>query len=216
MKVNGIDVVASGASIDRARAAVVLLHGRGGMAEDMLEFAQAFEDRDLTYLAPQAPGKTWYPRSFLAPLAHNEPYLTRSLATVADIVRDLKSLGLPAHRIALIGFSQGACLALEYAARNAERFGGVAALSGGLIGPDGTTRDYAGSLDGTPAFIGCSDVDPHIPLARVNESAVVMQRLGANVTKRIYPNVGHAVVDDEVRAVRAMLGSIQTTQERYS
>ncbi len=127
----------------------------------------------------------------------------------------MKSSGLPTNRIALIGFSQGACLALEYAARNAERFGGVAALSGGLIGPDGTSRDYAGSLDGTPIFLGCSDVDSHIPLARVNESAAVMQRLGANVTKRIYPGLGHTVVDDEVRAIRAMLGSIQATRERY-
>lgn len=216
MTANGYEIVESGAPLDTARGAVVLLHGRGGMAEDMLALAKAFSERDIAYLALQAPNRTWYPHSFLSPIAQNEPYLTGSLAAVGEAIRSLKSAGLPADRIALIGFSQGACLALEYAARNAERFGGVAALSGGLIGPDGTPRDYQGSLAGTPVFIGCSDVDAHIPLERVNESAAVLTRLGASVTKRIYPGMGHTVVDDEIRAIQAMLAAIPGHEKERS
>ncbi|HEX2840467.1 alpha/beta hydrolase [Hyphomicrobium sp.] len=208
MTKNGYEIARSGAPLDKARGAVILLHGRGGMAEDMLALSEAFAQRDISYVALQAPSRTWYPHSFLAPISQNEPHLTHSLAAVGEAVRSLKSAGLSSERIALIGFSQGACLALEFAARNAERFGGVAALSGGLIGQDGTPRDYRGSLAGTPVFIGCSDVDSHIPLERVNESAAVVQRLGANVTKRIYPGMGHTVVDDEIRAIRAMLAAI--------
>lgn len=208
MASNGYETVTWGAPLDTARGAVILLHGRGGMAEDMLTLAEAFAQHDIAYLALQAPGRTWYPRSFLAPIAQNEPDLSHSLTAVGEAVRALKTAGLPAERIALVGFSQGACLALEFAARNAERFGGVAALSGGLIGPSRTPRDYQGSLAGTPAFVGCSDVDSHIPLERVNESAAVLQRLGANVTKRIYPGMGHTIIDDEVRAIQAMLATI--------
>jgi len=216
MTANGYETVTSGAPLDKARAAVILLHGRGGLAEDMLALAEAFAQRDIAYRALQAPGRTWYPRSFLAEIAQNEPYLTHSLAAVGEAVGTLKTSGLPAERIALIGFSQGACLALEFAARNAERFGGVAALSGGLIGPNGTPRDYQGSLAGTPVFVGCSDVDSHIPLERVNESGAVLQRLGANVTKRIYPGMGHTVVDDEVRAIQAMLATIPEREKERS
>jgi phospholipase/carboxylesterase len=202
-----IRTLTAGAPLDRARAAVVMLHGRGGSAEDILSLADALEMPDLAYVAPQAPGHTWYPLSFLAPMAQNEPALSRALATVGAVVGAIAEGGVPAERVVLLGFSQGGCLALEYAARNARRYGGVAGLSAALIGPPGTPRDYAGSLAGTPMFLGCSDVDGHIPLWRVQESTRVLRALGAEVTERIYPGMGHTINDDEIAQVRRMLGS---------
>ncbi len=187
--------------------AVILLHGRGAGPEDMLGLAETLGRPDLAFMAPPAPGRTWYPYSFLAPLADNEPALSRALAQVDATVTGLGSKGFAPERIVLVGFSQGACLALEYAARHARRYGGVAALSGGLIGPEGTVRDYAGSLAGTPIFIGCGDRDGHIPLWRVRESTAVLQGLGAEVTERIYPGMGHSVNEDEIGHVRAILSS---------
>ena len=200
-----IRTLTAGAPLDRARAAVVMLHGRGGSAEDILSLADALEMPDLAYVAPQAPGHTWYPLSFLAPIAQNEPALSRALATVGAVVVAIAEGGVPAERAVLIGFSQGGCLALEYAARNARRYGGVAGLSAALIGPPGTPRDYAGSLAGTPMFLGCSDVDGHIPLWRVQESTRVLRGLGAEVTERIYPGMGHTINDDEIAHVRKLL-----------
>lgn len=189
----------------RAKAAVVLIHGRGATAEGILDLADAFDVPGVAYVAPQAATRTWYPHSFLAPLAANEPALSQALATIDRVVQDIVREGVTEERIILAGFSQGACLALEYAARHARRWGGVAAFSGGLIGPDGTPRDYAGDLAGTPVFLGCSDVDAHIPLDRVHTSADVLARLGGSVTKRIYPGMGHTIVEDEVKHVRAIL-----------
>jgi len=197
--------VSAGEDIARANAAVVLIHGRGASAEGMLSLADAFAVPGIAYVAPQAQGMTWYPHSFLAPLAANEPSLSRALATVGSVVGDLAAKGVPRERIVLLGFSQGACLALEYAARNASRWGGVVALSGGLIGPEGLPRSYAGTLDGTPVFLGCSDVDAHIPLDRVHDSADIMARLGGTVTKRIYPGMGHTIIADEVAHVQELL-----------
>ena len=182
-----------------------MLHGRGGSAEDILSLADALEMPDLAYVAPQAPGHTWYPLSFLAPIAQNEPALSRALATVGAVVGAIAEGGVPAERVVLLGFSQGGCLALEYAARNARRYGGVVGLSAALIGPPGTPRDYAGSLAGTPMFLGCSDVDGHIPLWRVQESTRVLRGLGAEVTERIYPGMGHTINDDEIARVRKLL-----------
>jgi phospholipase/carboxylesterase len=170
---SAITIAAAGAPLKDARAAVVLLHGRGGSADDILSLAGALRQADLAYVAPRAPGHTWYPHSFLAPLEQNEPFLSRSLATVAAIVNDLAGRGIPSGRVALIGFSQGGCLALEFAARNAKRYAGIAGLSAGLIGPPGLTRDCQGSLDGTPVFLGCSDIDARIPLDRVRVSTRV-------------------------------------------
>jgi len=199
-------VLSAGAPLARARAAVILLHGRGASAASMLELAEVFAQPDLAFLAPQAPGHTWYPLSFLAPLTANEPALSRALATVGDTVGEVIADGLAPERIVLLGFSQGGCLALEYAARNARRYGGLVGLSAGLIGPPGTPRNYAGSLAGTPAFLGCSDVDAQIPLARVHESTQALRALGGEVTERIYPGMGHTINDDEVDAVREVLG----------
>lgn len=201
-------VFAAGASLREARAAAVLVHGRGSNAADMLGLAGEFGQDDIAYLAPEAAQRTWYPYSFLAPLAQNEPHLTNALATVGETLAHLAREGFGAERVALIGFSQGGCLALEYAARNATRYGAVAGLSAGLIGPPGTPRDYAGAFAGTPVFLGCSDVDGHIPLARVHESRDVLTRMGANVTERIYPGMGHTVNADEIEHVRILLAGL--------
>lgn len=199
------NVLRAGAPLGAARAAMVLVHGRGASAEDILGLADAFEAKDMAYLAPQARSGSWYPRSFMAPIAENEPYLGDALRTLSEVVAEVERQGAPSEKIVLLGFSQGACLALEFAARNARRFGGVVALSGGLIGPAGTPRNYAGSLAGTPVFLGCSDVDFHIPLKRVHESTEVLKRLGGDVTEVIYPGMGHTIVQDEVEHVKTIL-----------
>ena len=204
----GQPVLAYGTPLGEARAAMVLLHGRGASAEDILGIAGEIGRDRVAYLAPDAAANTWYPYSFLAPIAQNEPWLSSALAFVARVVDDVRAAGIPAERTLLLGFSQGACLTLEFTARNATRYGGVAALTGGLIGPDGTPRDYAGSLEGTPIFIGSSDPDPHIPVQRVHESAEVLSSMGASVTTRIYPGMGHTVNADELRHVRSMVDEV--------
>ena len=192
----------------RAKAAVLMLHGRGASAESMLALADALAQPGLAYLAPQAVGHSWYPHSFTAPIERNEPWLSSALRSVDRLLERLGEGGFPAPRVALLGFSQGACLGLEYAARHARRYAGAIGLSGGLIGPEGTPRDYPGSLAGTPVFLGCSDIDPHIPLARVHETTEVLRRLGADVTERIYPGMGHLINDDEMKFVRGLLASL--------
>jgi predicted esterase len=171
----------------------------------MLDLAKEFRADDIAYLAPQAAGSTWYPHSFLSPIALNEPGLSSALKVLQELVATLEQQEIPAARIAMLGFSQGACLTLEFAARHARRYAAIIGLSGGLIGPPGTLRDYAGSFDGAPTFLGCSDVDPHIPLQRVHESAEVFRRLDASVDERIYPRMGHTVNRDELLAVQALL-----------
>ncbi len=198
----------AGASLDEAEAAVVMVHGRGATARSILSMADELPTDRVAYLAPQAAGNSWYPNSFLSSIESNEPGLSSGLGVVGDAVSDAADAGVPPERTLLMGFSQGACLASEFAARNARRYGGVAALSGGLIGPEGTPRDYDGSLDGTPVFVGCSDVDPHIPLERVRETTEVFERLGADVDERIYEGMAHTVNQDEIRAVREMVSSL--------
>ncbi len=199
-----------GAPLDKARAAMIMVHGRGANARSILTLVPELAQPDIAYVAPQAANNTWYPYSFLQPIASNEPFLTSALNTLAALVRRLNDAGFPNEKIMLLGFSQGACLASEFLARNAARYGGLFALSGGLIGPDGTPRDYPGSLDGTPVFLGCSDIDPHIPLARVHESTEVLRKLGGNVTKRIYPGMGHIVNQDEIEFVRGVMKTLGT------
>lgn len=204
----GQPVMTTGRALQDARAAVILVHGRGGSAEDILNLSQQFNLSAFAYVAPQAQGHTWYPESFLAPLDRNEPGLSSGLQMIDDVVATLGEQGIAPEHIVIGGFSQGACLALEYVARNARRYGGVFAFSGGLIGPDGTPRDYPGTLDGTPIFIGCSDVDGHIPLRRVEESAEILAGHGAKVDKRIYPGMGHTINEDEISAVQKMLQDV--------
>ena len=204
----GQQVATAGAPLERAKGAVVMVHGRGATAENILTLAQPLDRPEFAYLAPQASGNTWYPNSFMAPIASNEPGITSGMQAIADVLARVEAAGIPAERTVLLGFSQGACLSSEFAARHARRYGGVCALSGGLIGPDGTPRDYAGSLDGTPIFMGCSDVDFHIPAERVEFSAQVLRDLGADVTLRLYRGMGHTVNEDEIAHVQAILDRV--------
>lgn len=214
----GQPVRTAGAPLAAARAAVVMVHGRGASAESILTLAPALAAPGVAFLAPQAAGGShggqWYPYGFMAPVAQNEPGITSAMRAVARALEQVAAAGIPPERTLLLGFSQGACLATEFAARHARRYGGLAALSGGLIGPDGTPRDYAGSLDGTPVFLGCSDVDGHIPAPRVRESAEVLRRLGGEVTMRLYPGMGHLVNDDEIAEVQRMIaGALASGRE---
>lgn len=199
-------VLTFGPPLSAARVVMIMVHGRGASAEDMLGLAAEIGAADVAVLAPQAAGRTWYPYSFLSPMQENEPGITSGLGVVARLVEGLVAQQIAHERIALLGFSQGACLSLEFAARNAQPYKAVFGLSGGLIGPPGTPRDYPGSFAGAPVFLGCSDIDAHIPLARVQESAQVFRRMGARVDERIYPRMGHTVCDDEIAAVRSLLG----------
>ncbi len=205
-------VLFMGEPLGQARAAMVMVHGRGATAEDILELAVELNRTGFAYLAPQAANNSWYPQSFLAPIASNEPWLSSALDRLSTVLQRVEEGGIPRERTILLGFSQGACLALEFAARHAQHYGGVAALSGGLIGPDGTPRDYPGSFAGTPVFLGCSDRDPHIPKERVQQSAEVLRRLGADVTMRLYPNMGHMVNQDEIDFVGGMMAALIPSQ----
>ena len=204
----GQPLLLAGEPLESAKAAMIMMHGRGATAEDILMLADEFKQPGFAYLAPQAAGNSWYPNSFLAPIASNEPGLSSGLAVIASLLEQLIQAGISSERTMILGFSQGACLSLEFVARNARRYGGVAGLSGGLIGPEGTPRSGSGSLAGTPVFLGCSDIDPHIPKARVQETAEVLQRLGGDVTMRLYPRMGHTVNRDELRSVQAMMSAL--------
>lgn len=204
----GQPVLAGGALLSRARGALILTHGRGATAQGISSLAPLLGAERLAWYAPQAAGNSWYPFSFLSPIPQNEPGISSGIQALADLVADIEGGGVPAERIALVGFSQGACLTLEFVARHARRYGAVIAFSGGLIGPDTTPRHYSGSLDGTPVLIGCSDIDPHIPLARVHESAEVLGRMGGAVDTRIYPGMGHLVNDDEIAAARTLVQAL--------
>lgn len=188
-----------------ARLAVIMLHGRGGSAADILGLAPDLHTTDVLYLAPSAADDSWYPYSFLTPMDRNEPGLSSGLRVIGRLIEELAQQGIPSQRVALLGFSQGACLSLEFAARHARHYAAVMGLSGGLIGPVGTPRNYAGSLHPTPVFLGCSDIDAHIPVGRVQESGEVFRRLGAMVDERIYPDMGHTINEDELDVVRLLL-----------
>ena len=201
----GQPVLAYGPPLAGARLAAILIHGRGASADDILGIAHELALPDVAYLAPEAAGHAWYPYSFLAQTEQNEPGLSSALLVIDGLVQHLGQQGIPPERVVLMGFSQGACLTLEFAARHARRYAAIAGFSGGLIGPPGTARDYPGSFDGTPVFIGCSDVDPHIPVERVRESAEVFRSMGARVDERIYPGMGHTISQAEIDAVRNLL-----------
>jgi phospholipase/carboxylesterase len=207
-------IATAGASLARAGTAAILLHGRGATAESMLSLADELALPGTAYLAPQAPGGAWYPYSFLAPLAANEPFLSQSLAFIGRIIDEVVAQGVVSHRLALVGFSQGGCLGLEYAARNPRGLGAVVGLSAGLIGPPGTPRDYPGSLAGTRVLLGCSDVDTHIPLDRVHESTRVLRGLGAEIDERIYPGMDHTINQDEIQGLRTLLAHVSEPASR--
>ena len=201
----GQPVLLAGQPLSRARAAMLMVHGRGARAEDVLSLADQLSQPGFAYLAPQAADNTWYPNRFLVPLMENEPWLSSALEFVGEVLKQIVATGIPAEHTILLGFSQGACLTLEFAARNARRFGGIMGLSGALIGPDDTPRDYGGSLAGTPVYLGCSDADLHVPKERVDETAEVMRKMGGNVTERLYPNMDHTINQDEIDFVRGIM-----------
>jgi len=194
----GQRLVSAGASLAEASSVMILVHSRGNRAESIVELGQALPYPGMAYLAPQAANYTWYPHSFLAPIEQNEPGITSGIRVLADLVTRVEEAGIPAERIILAGFSQGACLASEFLARHARRYGGLLVFSGGIIGPLGLPRAYPGTLDGTPIFIGCSDTDFHIPLERVHETAELFSQMGAQVTKKIYPGMGHTIIQEEI------------------
>ena len=200
-------VLSRGPSLGEGRLVAILIHGRGASAEDILSLTGQLRARDVTYLAPQAGGGTWYPYSFLSPIAQNEPDITSGLQVISGLIDQVTKARVRPDRVVLMGFSQGACLSLEFAARHAQRFAAVIGLSGGLIGPPGTPRNYGGSMEGTPVFLGCSDIDPHIPLERGHETAEVFRRLGASVDERIYPRMGHTINRDELEAIDGLLAT---------
>ncbi len=203
-------ILTSGPAPEAAAAALVLLHGRGATAESILTLHRALAIDGLAAVAPQAAGHTWYPQSFLAPIEANQPHLDSALRRVGSLVGDLIARGVPSERIAILGFSQGACLATEFVARHPRRYGAVMGLTGGLIGPPGTPRDYDGSLAGTPVFLGSSDPDPHVPFARVRETEAVLAGLAATVELRRYPGMPHTINEDQIQACRALLRAMVT------
>lgn len=204
----GMPVRTMGEPLHKARAAMVMVHGRGATAESILTLVPVLTAPGFAFLAPQASGNTWYPNSFMAPIPSNEPGISSGIAAIADVITMIGDAGIPLEKTMLLGFSQGACLSVEYAARNAARYGGIATLSGGLIGPDGTPRNYVGSFDDTPIFLGCSDIDGHIPALRVTESASVLRHMGARVTMKLYPGMGHLVNEDEIASVSSMMQEV--------
>jgi phospholipase/carboxylesterase len=195
----------AGTALQDAEAALVLAHGRGATARSILQMGRQLHEDGLALLAPQADRNTWYPNSFLQPVESNEPGRSSGLQAIEDVVERANDHGIPTERVTVLGFSQGACLGTEFVARNPRRYGGVVALSGGLIGETVDPDEFEGSLDETPAFLGCSDVDPHIPEKRVHVTTEVLERLEADVEERIYEGMGHGVNDDEIEYVSGMV-----------
>lgn len=204
----GQPVLEAGKPLGEAPVAVIMVHGRNAGPENILDLVLRLARSEVTYLAPAAANRSWYPYSFMAEIASNEPGISSGIAVLASLVARVEAAGIPRDHVVVLGFSQGACLATEFAVRHASRFGGVVAFSGGAIGPPGTTWDESGRFDGTPVFFGCSDVDSHVPASRVIESAELCARMGASVTKRIYPGMGHLVNDDEIAWAQGLIDSV--------
>lgn len=204
----GQPLVTEGAPLGKSAVVVIMVHGRNAAPRNILSLVPSFGHPDITYLAPTAAGGTWYPLSFMADKEKNEPGLSSALGVLEQLVQHVVRSGIGKDGIVLLGFSQGACLTSEFAASHADRYGGVVLYSGGLIGPPGTSWNYSGSFGGTPVFLGCSDVDAHVPKTRVDESAAVFERMGATVSERIYPGMGHLVNEDEIAFTRTLLDGI--------
>jgi phospholipase/carboxylesterase len=194
-----------GVPLDQAAGAVILLHGRGGSAEDILSLAGEIYHPQLAYLAPQAAGHSWYPNSFLAPIAQNEPWLTSALAKVGATVQLAEDAGVATGRIVIGGFSQGACLSTEFVARHPARYAGLIAFTGGLIGPPDADLLHSGNLQGMPAFLGSGDPDPHVPWSRVEQSAKILQGMNASVTLRRYRGRPHTISPEELDFARRLI-----------
>lgn len=197
-----------GATLAKAKAAMIMVHGRGATAESMLPLAEEFAQPDFHYIVPQAANHTWYPYSFLESKEKNQPGISSGLQKIFDLIQSIEEAGIPKDKIMILGFSQGGCLATEFAARHPAKYGGVVGLSGGLIGPEIEFEEYRGDLDGTPVFLGCSTVDPHIPKERVNETEQVFKTLGAQVNKKLYKGMPHTVNEDEIKIIRGMMADL--------
>lgn len=204
----GQPVLRAGAPLDEARLAVIMIHGRGAGPRNIMDLAPSLDHPDAAYLAPAAQGGTWYPQSFMAPTAQNQPGISSGISVIHGLVDEVITAGIPAERIVLLGFSQGACLAATAAQRRPMRYGGVIIFSGGLIGPPGTEWNDPGDFRAAPVFFGCSDQDAHVPASRVRESEAVFRRMKADVTARIYPGMGHLVNEDEIRFAKELLGRL--------
>lgn len=207
----GQPVVRAGIDLESARAAMIMVHGRGAAPRNILDLVPHIGHEQVAYLAPAAAGNAWYPRSFMAPIEENEPGISSGIGVIHGLVDEVLAAGIPARRIIIMGFSQGACLASTAAHRRPDRYGAVIVFSGGLIGPPGTEWPEDGDFRGTPVFLGCSDVDGHVPESRVRESAAVFTRMGASVTTRIYPGMGHLVNDDEAAFARDLVAAVAAT-----
>ena len=199
------EIIKAGKSFDQAEKVLIMIHGRGGTAQDILSMAAYLNVSNFALVAPQATNNTWYPQSFLAPRAANEPSLSNALNTIKETVLDLEKQGFTKEQIYFLGFSQGACLTLDFVAANAARYGGVVAFTGGLIGERVDHRNYHGDFDGTPIFIGSSDPDMHVPVSRVKESTVLLEEMGARVTEIIYENMGHTISQAEITQVNKLI-----------
>ena len=212
----GQPVIPAGAPVDDSETVVILIHGRNASPENILTLVPRLNRPGVAFLAPAAAGHTWYPYSFLTETTKNEPHLSSALRVIGRLLEELAARGITRDRVLLMGFSQGACLCAEFAVRHATRYGGLVLFSGGLIGPPGTTWVHPERFDGTPVFLGCSDVDAHIPKGRVEESAEVFRRMGADVTMRLYPGMGHVVNEDEIDAARLMIeGVVSRSVENF-
>jgi phospholipase/carboxylesterase len=198
-------IITAGSSLNEAKRALILLHGRGANAEDILSLAAHLNVNDFHLVAPRATNNTWYPFSFLAPPKQNEPWLSSALEVVDELIQDITNAGIPTENIYLGGFSQGACLTLEFAARNAKKYGGVLAFTGGLIGDKIYSENYKGDFQNTRIFIGTSDPDPHVPVERVYATSNILKNMNAVVTEKVYNNMGHTINEDEIMMVNRLL-----------
>jgi phospholipase/carboxylesterase len=199
------NIVSAGKNLKDAKKVLIMLHGRGASPEDILSLARHLDVRDFALLAPRAHQSTWYPYSFLAPTSQNEPFLSSALALLKDLVADLNQQGFANDHIYFAGFSQGACLSLEFTTRNATRWGGVVAFTGGLIGDKLIAETYSGDFQGTPVFIGTSDPDPHVPVERVRASVQQLKSMNASVTVEIYNGMGHTINEDEIEKANSLV-----------
>lgn len=203
-----LPVIEAGTPLKQAAGALILLHGRGGSAQDILALGRALADGRLALLAPQAPGHTWYPQSFLAPRQQNEPYLSSALKQVEGALALAQNAGLDPSQVALCGFSQGACLATEFVARNPRRYAGLLAFTGGLIGPLDEPISLTGDLAGTPVLLSSGDPDPHVPWKRVQQSGELLTGIGAKVTLQRYPGRPHTVLPEEIEQGKILLSAL--------
>jgi phospholipase/carboxylesterase len=198
-------IITAGKKTTEAKKALIMIHGRGGSAEDILTLSNYLDVKDYALIAPQATGGTWYPYSFLMPPAQNEPWLSSALSVLKEVTEDVVADGISHENIYFLGFSQGACLTLEFAARNADKYGGLVAFTGGLIGDKIYPENYTGNFGGSRVFIGTSNPDPHVPVDRVKASEKILREMGADITVNIYNNMGHTISQDEINLANELV-----------